>query len=86
MSEDRVKQEYLQNKQRKKRREEEQHRTRMLRGMMGLCLVTVCVGTAVLATGFLNGNREKEGGGNRGRRAAAVRCLWKWEPERPSPA
>lgn len=72
MSEDRVKQEYLQNKQRKKRREEEQHRTRMLRGMMGLCLVTVCVGTAVLATGFLNGNREKEGGGNRGRRAAAV--------------
>ncbi len=40
--------------------------------MMGLCLVTVCVGTAVLATGFLNGNREKEGGGNRGRRAAAV--------------
>lgn len=72
MSEDRVKQEYLQNKQRKKRREEEQHRTRMLRGMMGLCLVTVCVGTAVLTTGFLNGNREKEGGGNRGRRAAAV--------------
>ena len=72
MSEDRVKQEYLQNKQRKKRGEEEQHRTRMLRGMMGLCLVTVCVGTAVLATGFLNGNREKEGGGNRGRRAAAV--------------
>lgn len=72
MSEDRVKQEYLQNKQRKKRREEEQHRTRMLRGMMGLCLVTVCVGTAVLATSFLNGNREKEGGGNRGRRAAAV--------------
>ena len=72
MSEDRVKQEYLQNKQRKKRREEEQHRTRMLRGMMGLCLVTVCVGTAVLATGFLNGNREKEGGGNPGRRAAAV--------------
>ncbi len=72
MSEDRVKQEYLQNKQRKKRREEEQHRTRMLRGMMGLCLVTVCVGTAVLATGFLNGNREKEGGGNRGKRAAAV--------------
>ena len=72
MSEDRVKQEYLQNKQRKKRKEEEQHRTRMLRGMMGLCLVTVCVGTAVLATGFLNGNREKEGGGNRGRRAAAV--------------
>ena len=72
MSEDRVKQEYLQNKQRKKRREEEQHRTRMLRGMMGLCLVTVCVGTAVLATGFLNGTREKEGGGNRGRRAAAV--------------
>ncbi len=72
MSEDRVKQEYLQNTQRKKRSEEEQHRTRMLRGMMGLCLVTVCVGTAVLATGFLNGNREKEGGGNRGRRAAAV--------------
>ena len=72
MSEDRVKQEYLQNKQRKKRKEEEQHRTRMLRGMMGLCLVTVCVGTAVLTTGFLNGNREKEGGGNRGRRAAAV--------------
>lgn len=72
MSEDRVKQEYLQNKQRKKRREEEQHRTRMLRGMMGLCLVTVCVGTAVLATGFLNGNREKEGGGNRGGRTAAV--------------
>ena len=72
MSEDRVKQEYLQNKQRKKRKEEEQHRTRMLRGMMGLCLVTVCVGTAVLATGFLNGNREKEGGGNRGGRTAAV--------------
>ena len=72
MSEDRAKQEYLTNKQRKKKQEEEQHRTRMLRGMMGLCLVTVCVGTAVLATGFLNGNREKEGGGNRGRRAAAV--------------
>lgn len=72
MAEDRVKQEYLQNKQRKKRKEEQQRRARMLRGMMCLCLVTVCVGTAVLATGFLNGNREKEGGGNRGRRATAV--------------
>lgn len=72
MAEDRVKQEYLQNKQRKKRKEEQQRRARMLRGMMCLCLVTVCVGTAVLATGFLNGNQEKEGGGNRGRRATAV--------------
>lgn len=72
MSEDRVKKEYLQNIQRKKRKEERQRRARMLRGMMCLCMVTVCVGTAVLATGFLSGGSEREKDRNRGQRGTAV--------------
>ncbi len=65
------------HKKQEKRKAREQRRARLLQGMLCLCMVVVCVGTAVLAVDALSDRKgnKKVGGGMRRSRAVTVGTL-----------
>ena len=65
------------HKKQEKRKAREQRRARLLQGMLCLCMVVVCVGTAVLAVDALSDRKgnKKAGGGMRRSRAVTVGAL-----------
>ncbi len=65
------------HKKQEKRKAREQQRARLLQGMLCLCMVVVCVGTAVLAVDALSDRKgnKKAGDGMRRSRAVTVGAL-----------